>query len=212
MRGCLHACVSVSASFGVVSPLLFQSPASLSANVFAPLMRMQEASTRSAYSFSRCICVCTGHVLVLVPNTSVCVCVCVCTRARACTCVRGRGCACMRACVCSFMTSLMGALPWQTTWTGQMLSALAWVQIAMASDYARLTALRTLHAAVHGVYAASPWNADDAMRAVCAAAQQQPRARSQACCRLLHWVQRNAEWEGNLHTDIAVFPAFQPEG
>jgi len=57
-----------------VSPLLCQCPASLSANNFARPMRTQEASTRSAYSCSRCICVRTGHLLVLVPNTSVCAC------------------------------------------------------------------------------------------------------------------------------------------
>ena len=47
---CLCVSVSVSGSFSVLSPLFFWSPASLSASIFDPLMRMQEASTRSAYS------------------------------------------------------------------------------------------------------------------------------------------------------------------
>jgi hypothetical protein len=76
--GVPFGCVGVRVSFSAVSPVLFRSPASLGANIFAPRMRMQEARTRSAYLCSRCICVRTGCLLVLVPNTSVCVCVCVC--------------------------------------------------------------------------------------------------------------------------------------
>ena len=57
-----------------------QSPARVSANIFAPLMRMLETCTHSA---SRCICIHIGYLLVLVPCTK-CVCVCVCARARAC--------------------------------------------------------------------------------------------------------------------------------
>ena len=71
LRSCV--CVSVSVRFSVTSPVLFQSPACLGANIFAPVMRMQETSTRSAYLCSPCICIRTGYLLVLVPITK-CVC------------------------------------------------------------------------------------------------------------------------------------------
>ena len=48
-----------------------QSPARVSASIFAPLMRMLETCTHSA---SRCICIHIGYLLVLVPFTK-CVCV-----------------------------------------------------------------------------------------------------------------------------------------
>ena len=56
--------------------LLFQMPACLSAKNFAPLMRMPETCTHSAF---RCICVRIGYLLVLVPYTK-CVCVCMYTQ------------------------------------------------------------------------------------------------------------------------------------
>ena len=36
---------------------------------------------------------------------------------------------------CIFSSSLTGALPWQTTWAAQILAALAWAQVALASNY-----------------------------------------------------------------------------
>ena len=47
-----------------------------------------------------------------------------------------------------FISSLTGALPWQTTWAAQILSALAWAQVALASDYNRMVVMRALHKAV----------------------------------------------------------------
>ena len=34
---------------------------------------------------------------------------------------------------CILISSLTGTLPWQQTWAGQILSALAWAQLAMLS-------------------------------------------------------------------------------
>jgi hypothetical protein len=58
---------------------------------------------------------------------------------------------------CILISSLTGTLPWQQTWAAQILSALAWAQLAMLSGYRRMTVMRALHKAVRRVYAASPW-------------------------------------------------------
>ena len=84
----------------------------------------------------------------------VCVCVCVCVWAAP------------EYVPCIFIRSLTGALPWQTTWAAQILSALAWAQVALASDYNRMVIMRALHKAVHRVCGASPWGAENTMRTV----------------------------------------------
>ena len=47
---------------------------------------------------------------------------------------------------------------------------LAWAQIALASDYTPMSVMRALHKSVRRVYSASPWNAENTMRAVYAVA------------------------------------------
>ena len=66
---------------------------------------------------------------------------------------------------CIFTSSLTAALPWLHSWGSQILSALAWAQVAPACDYARMTFLRAMHKPMRRVYSASPWNAENTMRA-----------------------------------------------
>ena len=87
---------------------------------------------------------------------------------------------------CIFISSLTGALPWQTTWAAQILSALAWAQVALSSDYSRMVVMRALHKAVRRVCGASPWGAENTMRAVYAIARHQPCAQAAVITLLIH--------------------------
>ena len=49
---------------------------------------------------------------------------------------------------CILIGSPNGTLPWQVTWSSQILSALAWAQLAMLSQYGRITVMRVLHKAM----------------------------------------------------------------
>ena len=50
------------------------------------------------------------------------------------------------------------------------------------------------------------------MRAVYAIARHQPCAHAAVVTRLIHWLTRNAEWEGTRYTDTIIPSTFQPEG
>ena len=67
---------------------------------------------------------------------------------------------------CTFTSSLTVGLPQFTTWSIQILSALAWAQVAMASDFPRLQVMRPLHMVVRHVFAASPWAPENTTRRV----------------------------------------------
>ena len=112
---------------------------------------------------------------------------------------------------CIFISSLMGARPWQYTWSAQILSVLAWAQVGLASNYARMAVMRALHKAVCRVYAASPWTAENTMRAVYAIAHHQPCTQHTVVTRLIHWLHKNAHWHGTLYTDTTVPAEFQLE-
>ena len=74
-------------------------------------------------------------------------------------------------------------LPWQTTWATQNLSALAWAQVAMASDQARCAKWCS----------ASPWSAET-LCARCMPLSITSCAHSiNAATRLLHWLHNNAK-------------------
>ena len=113
---------------------------------------------------------------------------------------------------CIFISSPTSALPWQQTWSAQILSALAWAQVGLACDYRRMVVMRALHKAVRRVYSASPWSVENTMRAVYAIAHHQPCPQQQACARLLHWLRQNAQWDNNRYSGSINPPEFQPEG
>ena len=113
---------------------------------------------------------------------------------------------------CSFTSCLTTALPWQYSWFAQILSALAWAQVALSSDYNHMTVMRAMHKSMRCVYYASPWNAENTMRAVYALAHHQPCPEAQIVNRLLHWLFRNAHWHGTGYTDAIIPTEVQPVG
>ena len=113
---------------------------------------------------------------------------------------------------CILISSLTGTLPWQQTWAAQILSALAWAQLAMLSGYKRMTVMRALHKAVRRVYAASPWWSENTMRAVYSVGHDLPCSRATATAKLVHWLTNKAVWEGDRYTDREIPEDLQPEG
>ena len=105
---------------------------------------------------------------------------------------------------CILISSLTGTLPWQQTWAAQILSALAWAQLAMLSGYRRMTVMRALHKAVRRVYAASPWWSENTMRAVYSVGHDLPCSRGTATAKLVHWLANRAVWEGDRYTDREI--------
>ena len=82
----------------------------------------------------------------------------------------------------------------------------------MAINYTSMVVLTALHKAVRRVYSASPWSAEDTVGAVYAIAHHQSCTQHQIATRLLHWLHRNTQWDGEQYTDIIIQPIFHPEG
>ena len=113
---------------------------------------------------------------------------------------------------CIFTSSLTSAQPWLESWSAQILSALSWVQVARACEYKRMVVMRAMHKTVRRVYSASPWRAENTMRAVYAIGHQQPCPQATTVDKLLHWLFQNAVWDGSNYTDQVIPAELQPEG
>ena len=75
---------------------------------------------------------------------------------------------------CTFTSSLTAAQPWFHSWGAHILSALSWVQVALACHYKRMAVMRAMHKTVRRVYSASPGAAENTMRVVYVIAHHQP--------------------------------------
>ena len=76
------------------------------------------------------------------------------------------------------------------TWPGSAKISPHWPghQVGLQRHHPRIIAKCTLYKAVHCVYAASPWYAEDTMHVVYAVGHHLPCTPVQACGRLLHWL------------------------
>ena len=89
---------------------------------------------------------------------------------------------------CIFSGALTTGLPWCVTWGSQILSALAWVQLALQCGYPRHTALRAMHTSARRVFSASPCCSENTMRAVFAVSHHMPAPRHLVVQKLARWL------------------------
>ena len=88
------------------------------------------------------------------------------------------------------------------------VSALAWGQVALASDYPRAHVMSALHKAVRRVHAASPWAPENTIRAV---AHCMPCPRPTAVAAVVTWLEQRATWQGVQYTDTDIPKEFKPK-
>ena len=72
--------------------------------------------------------------------------------------------------------------------------------------------MRVMHKSVRRVYSASPWNAENTMRAVYAIAHHQACTQSDVATILMHWLVRHAKWNNKHYTDTVIPTELRPEG
>ena len=75
-----------------------------------------------------------------------------------------------------------------------------------------MAVMRAMHKTVRRVYSASPRMAENTMRAVYAIGHHQPCPQTTTVDKLLHWLFRNAVWDGCNYTDQVIPTELQPEG
>ena len=120
--------------------------------------------------------------------------------------LRVRVCAALEYLSCIFMSSLMEAVPWQYTWSAQVLSPFAWAQVALACDDAPMAVMRALHKAVRHVCSASLWSDENTMHVVYAIAHHQPCTQHTM---VTSWLCKNAQSQGTdyrLHSTTLTPP------
>ena len=72
---------------------------------------------------------------------------------------------------------------------GQVVYALAWGQLSLASDFPRMQVMRALHHALRRLLAASPWAPENTIRAMYAVAHRALCARPTAIAAVEAWLE-----------------------
>ena len=116
----------------------------------------------------------------------------------------------------NIMTSVLkNGIPWTCTWLGQILSALAWVQlmhVMLLSAYRKLVAMRAIHKRIRRAYETSPHAVQATVKCVHSIVHHMPAKR----CVILHkvkaWLEKHAVWEGNQYTSWVLPPDLTIDG
>ena len=116
---------------------------------------------------------------------------------------------CVCVCVCSQYPGYLGAiftgflknsLPFAGSWAGQILTALAWLQVSMLVGYSRAAAMRAMHKGLHRAYAKSPHDIQATIKCVYQMSYSLPCPRQQAALGVLLWLKHHAYWEGGEYS------------
>ena len=102
-----------------------------------------------------------------------------------------------------FTGALANGRPWLQSWVGQILSTIAWMQIAMLLGHSRADSARAMHRALHYAFAVEPPFLLATVKAVYTASYSIPNLPSLKCVAIANlqvWLRRWAHWEGDRYT------------
>ena len=95
-----------------------------------------------------------------------------------------------------FTGVLKNGLPFTDSWAAQILSAAAWLQVAMLSGYGRAEAMRAMHKGVYRAYATAPHDVQATVKAVYSVLYTLPAPRHTVAQHISKWHGVHAYWEG----------------
>ena len=112
----------------------------------------------------------------------------------------------------SYLPCLLIGVPgnsrrWCQTWAGELLTVVAWMQVAVLSGYPLRAVLRATHSAVVRVLSTEPQDFNSTVRFMYYIA---PRLPLPCCCAVfqcLQWLKKHAIWRGNNYSSL-----FPPTG
>ena len=84
-----------------------------------------------------------------------------------------------------FIGALKNGVPFTDSWAGQILSAVAWLQVAMLSGYSWAEAMRAMHKGLHHAYATSLRDVNGTIKAVYSISYRLLGTRAQAAGHVL---------------------------
>ena len=102
-----------------------------------------------------------------------------------------------------FTGALANGRAWVSTWAGEILSALAWLQAGMRAGYTRQESMRALHKALHRAFAGEPHFLPATVKAVYTLSHGLPARKCVIVAALQKHLKRFAHWEGERYTSWA---------
>ena len=99
-----------------------------------------------------------------------------------------------------FSSALANGRRWTHTWAAQILSACAWVHVALLSGYTRADAMWAMHSGIHRAYADSQHNVQGTVKAVYHLSYGLPAKKCVVVSALAAWLRRSASWKGSKYT------------
>ena len=113
----------------------------------------------------------------------------------------------------NIMTSVVkNGLPWTRNTLGQIMSALAWLQVMLLSGYKKPVAMRAIHKGIHRVYETSPHAVQATVKCVHSVVHHIPAKRCVVLCKVHMWLHKHAAWEGKRYTSWVLPPDLSIDG
>ena len=101
----------------------------------------------------------------------------------------------------NIMTSVLkNGLTWTRMWLGQILSALAWLQVMLLSRYRKTVAMCAIHKGIHGAYETSPHAVQATVKCAHSIVHHMPTKRCIILAKVKAWLQNHAIWAGTAYT------------
>ena len=111
------------------------------------------------------------------------------------------------------MTSVLkNGLTWTRTWLGEILSALAWLQVMLLSGYRTMVAMRAIHKGIHRAYEMSPHAMQATVKCVHSIVHHMPAKRCIVLGKVKAWLQKHAVWKGMAYTSWVLPPNLTVDG
>ena len=107
---------------------------------------------------------------------------------------------------------LKTGLTWTRTWLGQILSALAWLQVMLLSGYRKTVAMRAIHKGIHRAYETSPHVVRATVKCAHSLVHHMPTKRCIVLAKVKTWLKKHAIWNGTAYTSWMLAPELSVDG
>ena len=112
----------------------------------------------------------------------------------------------------SFACVLKNGAQWTTTWISEIMSATAWLQVALLCGYRRETAMRAIHKAIHRAYVQSPHDTRATIKVVYSLSYSMSAPPCAVARRVQRWLHDHAYWEGGKYASWRLAPEYVVQG
>ena len=99
-----------------------------------------------------------------------------------------------------FSSALCNKRKWTKYWGAQIVSALAWVQVALLSGYTCEDTMRAMHKGLHRAYSDSAHTVHGTVKAVYGMSYSMPAKKCIVLAKVQNWLKEKAMWRGGEYS------------